>query len=88
VIKRSEDKECSVCMTVYKLRDKVVFLGCKHHFHAACVKPWFDKAHVCPLCRFDINLNMHAAEVKEKYGDEGPPEEEEGDDYGNEDDYY
>ena len=56
-------------MADYKKKDKVVFLGCKHHFHSDCVKPWFEKAHNCPVCRFDINLNLPASEVKEKFGD-------------------
>jgi hypothetical protein len=66
VTKVQADRSCSICMADYKKKDKVVFLGCKHHFHSDCVKPWFEKAHNCPVCRFDINLNLPADKAKEK----------------------
>jgi E3 ubiquitin-protein ligase AIP2 len=80
VTKVKEENSCAICMKTYSKGDKVFFLGCKHHFHAPCVRPWFEKSHCCPLCRFDINLNLPASEAKNFQVNE----EEENDDYGGE----
>jgi hypothetical protein len=40
-------------------------LECKHYFHTECIIPWFKNNHACPTCRFDLNLNMPAAEAEQ-----------------------
>lgn len=59
VQKEDSERMCAICLIVYKKGNKVFFLGCKHHFHIECIKPWFDKNHVCPTCRFDVNQGKH-----------------------------
>lgn len=60
VTKEDPEKVCAICMAMYKKNNKVFFLACKHHFHIECIKPWFDKNHVCPSCRFNVNEGKHS----------------------------
>lgn len=57
VVKEDPNRQCAICLKAYQKGQKVFFLACKHHFHIDCLKPWFDKNHVCPNCRFNINEN-------------------------------
>ena len=47
----------------YKEYQKVFFLPCKHHFHVDCILPWFEKNHICPTCRFDLNEGEKGFEI-------------------------
>jgi E3 ubiquitin-protein ligase RNF181 len=55
VVKEDPNRMCAICLKVYVKGQKVFFLACKHHFHIDCLKPWFDKNHVCPNCRYNLN---------------------------------
>ena len=48
-----EDK-CIICQYNFKELESVVGLSCKHCFHFACLKPWIEKQHYCPLCKSNI----------------------------------
>ena len=60
VSKNDPNMMCAICLKAYEKGNKVFFLPCKHHFHIECIKPWFDKNHICPNCRFNINENKHS----------------------------
>ncbi len=62
VHKVDPDRMCAICLKVYERGNKVFFLGCGHHFHIECLKPWFDKNHVCPTCRYNVNESKHQKE--------------------------
>ena len=69
--KESTDKTCSICCDKYKEYQKVFFLPCKHHFHVDCILPWFEKNHICPTCRFDLNQGEQGFDIgaeSEQYG--------------------
>jgi len=59
VNKADPNRMCAICLRAYEKGNKVFFLGCKHNFHIECIKTWFDKNHVCPTCRFNINEHKH-----------------------------
>ena len=48
-----EDK-CIICQYNFMELESVVGLSCKHCFHFACLKPWIEKQHYCPLCKSNI----------------------------------
>ena len=48
-----EDK-CIICQYNFLELESVVGLPCKHCFHFACLKPWVEKEHHCPLCKTNI----------------------------------
>ena len=60
VNKRKKDNICAICTEEYQRGDKVFFLGCKHHFHTACITPWLQRAAACPTCRYDLKKNAPA----------------------------
>lgn len=49
--KKVDGSQCSICREKLKIGDMVVRLRCKHHFHKACVQPWFKDNNTCPNCR-------------------------------------
>ena len=48
-----EDK-CIICQYNFSELESIVGLPCKHCFHFACLKPWVEKEHHCPLCKTNI----------------------------------
>ncbi|KAH6814479.1 hypothetical protein C2S51_023497 [Perilla frutescens var. frutescens] len=42
---------CSVCLDLYREKQRVGVLGCRHQFHADCIGEWLQKKNVCPLCK-------------------------------------
>lgn len=55
VVQVDANMMCAICIKVYEEGNKVFYLECSHHFHIECIKLWFDKNHICPNCRHDIN---------------------------------
>ena len=55
--------ECSLCLGDFDPAHPAVVLhtaanAVDHVFHAACVNPWVQKHHDCPLCREDMSGGM------------------------------
>ena len=65
-----KNSNCPVCMDTLQLKEEVNVLGCGHHYHAHCIKPWLMIHSSCPVCR-------GVEGGHEKKGDEG--EEQGGD---------
>ncbi|XP_027710947.1 RING finger protein 148 [Vombatus ursinus] len=45
---------CVVCFDMYKPKDTVRILTCKHLFHKTCIDPWLLAHRTCPMCKCDI----------------------------------
>lgn len=45
------EKSCAICLSPYKLQQKIVSLHCGHVFHNSCCGPWFKENDSCPLCK-------------------------------------
>ena len=70
VQKMKKDNVCAICIAPYKPGEKVFFLKCKHHFHTNCVGKWFEKNHICPTCRMNVNTGTYEKEEKGNDQDE------------------
>ena len=46
--------QCIVCYEQYASGEVIRILPCGHFFHYKCLKPWFKKSSLCPLCRTNI----------------------------------
>ena len=68
MLKKSSN--CPVCMDTLQLKEEVNVLGCGHHYHAHCIKPWL-RIH----SSFPVSRGVEGGQ--EKKGDEG--EEQGGD---------
>lgn len=50
----SDDNECIICMTPFKLEDTITRLECpgQHFYHTRCIELWIRQGnHFCPVCR-------------------------------------
>lgn len=45
------DKECVICLDVFKKDEKISKLDCNHIYHTECIKSWFTNNLSCPMCR-------------------------------------
>nr|XP_048692168.1 RING finger protein 148 [Caretta caretta] len=51
---KTDAENCVVCLEVYKPKDVVRILRCRHIFHRKCIDPWLLKHRTCPVCKYDI----------------------------------
>ncbi|KAI7868879.1 hypothetical protein BDF14DRAFT_1788795 [Spinellus fusiger] len=51
---KEEYPECIICLSDYEHGDTVCRLGCRHHFHHACLTQWIDIHSICPMCKSKI----------------------------------
>ncbi|KAI5418074.1 hypothetical protein KIW84_042640 [Lathyrus oleraceus] len=48
----SQIKElCCICQEEYMNGEECGKLECEHYFHMKCIKKWFTKKNMCPLCK-------------------------------------
>ena len=45
-------EECSICLDEYTAGTPLLQLPCRHLFHPACIRSWFQGHNFCPLCKF------------------------------------
>ena len=57
------DVDCAICMACFECDDAVVRLPCGggHCFHQDCIEAWFERAPVCPTCRWDCREGREAS---------------------------
>ncbi|GAA5971139.1 hypothetical protein JCM21900_000947 [Sporobolomyces salmonicolor] len=47
--------DCPICMSRFKVDDFAVVLpSCLHIFHEKCIRSWFHRSRVCPVCRGQV----------------------------------
>lgn len=53
--------ECIICFDDFKEGDLVTPLPCRntklHVFHSDCIKTWFWKENICPLCKEHVSTH-------------------------------
>lgn len=59
-------RNCVFCLETYQREQIIRVLPCKHYFHYACLRPWFEKNTRCPVCRFDIRKYLEEVEEEEE----------------------
>jgi hypothetical protein len=71
-IKCKIQDDCAICLDTLVNRS-VIYLPCKHYFHASCIKQTFaEKIYTCPLCRH--NLMNSLQKVGHKFNEENDNE--------------
>eukprot|EP00252_Welwitschia_mirabilis_P005643 TRINITY_DN16145_c0_g1_i1.p1 TRINITY_DN16145_c0_g1~~TRINITY_DN16145_c0_g1_i1.p1 ORF type:complete len:333 (-),score=88.08 TRINITY_DN16145_c0_g1_i1:299-1297(-) len=61
-----KETECAVCREHLCVSDKMQELPCKHLFHPDCLKPWMDEHNSCPICRYELETDDAAYELKKE----------------------
>ncbi len=54
LINSVDEPHCTICFSELEDGDKIGDLGCRHVFHADCLKMWVTKRNACPLCNIPI----------------------------------
>ena len=47
---------CAICLDGMKEGEEVIKTQCNHYFHRHCILLWFNRSHLCPLCRTQQGL--------------------------------
>ena len=58
-----EDK-CPICLFKYKGTDIIKEFPCKHIFHKNCIFKWLKTSNLCPLCKYDITIDVNNVVLK------------------------
>ncbi|KAM3200161.1 hypothetical protein P3L10_032522 [Capsicum annuum] len=45
---------CVICHMEYEHEETIGILGCKHEYHAGCIKQWLLRKKDCPICRASV----------------------------------
>jgi Ring finger domain len=56
--KLSSDLNCSICLADYERDEILVQLPCSHGFHQECIMLWASHHTNCPLCNFDLEMQV------------------------------
>merc|ERR1712066_368290 len=51
--------KCTICLCEFEEDEDVRRLPCMHLFHVACVDQWLGLNKRCPICRVDIEAQLH-----------------------------
>lgn len=52
-------KECVICLNDFKRNDYLKVFSCgKHIFHEKCLSDWLKNSVVCPLCKYNMKLEL------------------------------
>lgn len=54
----NNDMSCVICLENYEKKTITRKLICNHAFHITCIETWLSNATTCPICRFDLNVNV------------------------------
>jgi hypothetical protein len=49
-----DEPHCTICFSELEDGDKIGDIGCRHVFHADCLKMWVTKRNSCPLCNIPV----------------------------------
>ncbi|CAM0950307.1 unnamed protein product [Alopecurus aequalis] len=61
----AREKDCSVCMEVFREGESLRRMPCAHAFHEGCISDWLRVSRLCPLCRFA--LPTHEGQERTRY---------------------
>ncbi|KAF3773639.1 E3 ubiquitin-protein ligase RING1-like [Nymphaea thermarum] len=53
----SEQKMSVVCQDEVGRGDCLAKMPCSHEFHEGCILAWLERAHSCPVCRFELPVD-------------------------------
>lgn len=55
--------ECTICLLAWATGDAIKVTPCGHAFHEECLGNWLQTARTCPICRCDLVLGAHIANL-------------------------
>ncbi|PON64098.1 43kDa postsynaptic protein [Trema orientale] len=50
---------CVVCLEELKGRSQLTRMPCSHLFHGECIEKWLQNHHSCPICRFELPIEIN-----------------------------
>ena len=50
-IKHYIPEQCIICISEFKLNEKLITLECGHTYHYECITEWYQKNQACPICK-------------------------------------
>ena len=53
---------CPICNEEFILGETVIKIPCSHIYHEACIMPWLEHKHNCPICRFELTDTIPSIE--------------------------
>lgn len=71
-IDQLDEPTCPICTEDYVVGETVIkaLPQCKHGFHSACIKQWFNVNDTCPICRAVLPAKCGACEENQKFARE------------------
>ena len=64
-VKRSmEYFDCPICLMEMTCGDHVTSVHGEHIFHTQCIKKWFNRSSLCPLCKLDCSSRQERQRCK------------------------
>ena len=55
-----KETSCAICIEDFKGTDIIkAFYKCEHIFHKKCLKDWLQRSNKCPLCKHDLEEDIH-----------------------------
>ncbi|KAJ0037840.1 hypothetical protein Pint_23866 [Pistacia integerrima] len=50
------ESQCGICLEGFCEGEEITRLPCSHDFHGGCIVKWLKKSHLCPFCRFPLQV--------------------------------
>lgn len=60
------NKECYICLKLFRRNSRVLELPCNHLFDEVCLKPWLKSNSTCPICKFELKPPEKQSNDEEK----------------------
>ena len=66
------EPSCPICTEDYVVGETIVksLPQCKHGFHSACIKKWFNVNNTCPICRAVLPAKCEACQENQRFAQE------------------
>jgi hypothetical protein len=51
---KCDQKQCTICLELFKEGENIRRLECLHIYHINCIKNWLKNKDQCPVCKFKV----------------------------------
>ncbi|KAL6606546.1 hypothetical protein ACP70R_042199 [Stipagrostis hirtigluma subsp. patula] len=52
--RKTTHEDCTICLSTFRHRERLITLPCKHSYHARCVAKWLKIDKTCPVCKYEV----------------------------------
>ncbi|KAJ3684631.1 hypothetical protein LUZ61_013795 [Rhynchospora tenuis] len=56
-------EKCPICLDEFVVGQEASKVPCKHMFHCKCIKTWLELHSSCPVCRFELPVEVRRSET-------------------------